>query len=769
MSMKFSLYKSVLLFCCVFVGTVGYGQDFRMKQANKLYSKMAYYYAAEAFEDVLSRGTDSMIVAAKLADCYDKMEVNNRAALWYQFLEDKATLSKSQLFRYALVLGQLKDYALAYDKFVEYEDKFGPNDVSRKKIAEYYLLLIYLEHQKNCEVSNELTVNTAESDIGIAYYKGGQVLLSNATRTSYIVNRNYERMGNKFYSLYRSEVKDGQLDKPTRLKGNSRFHDGPVVYDPVNDVIYFTRSNAKGGKRVNDNKSTMRLKLYRAKISSKFKVTDITELSINGDNFSTGHPSISDDGKTLFFASDRPGGFGGSDIWRVEIDANGRTGDPVNLGSAVNTSLNEMFPYYSSENNLLVFSSDGHMGLGGLDLFFGYLDESMSSFTGLTNFGAPINSEADDFGMIIDKEIATGYFISNRYGGKGDDDVYSFKLHQQLSPNLMVHGKVFECVDNTKLLSGAKVTLKDSLGNYISHYTTDEDGYYRFYLSNKTQGKYYLEATMEGYNKGKTELNLSDFEENNLTLEKNICLPTKSEQQETDELILQVIVLDSKTQMPIDLASVVVFDDLMNQDLFRNFTGKDGIVQTSLINKKRLDDLVFRIRVEKDGFRTRVIDYAGVYDNPGVIRIVVSLDMGDLPSGGQEIIACDGKRYVLNPIYFDLDKHNIRPDAALELNKIVELLNNCPEMRMEIGSHTDCRHSYSYNENLSNRRAQSTLDYIASRISNPSRLSAKGYGEHVLAVDCPCEGNVTSPCSEEQHQLNRRTEFRIKGVSSTQF
>lgn len=650
---------------------------------------------------------------------------------------------------------------------MEYENRFEPTDVTRKKIAENYLLVIYLEQQINSEVSNELATNTAESDIGVSFYKNGQVLLSNATRTSFVINRNYERMGNKFYSLYRSEIVDGQLSKPKRLKGNSRFHDGPVVYDPVNDVIYFTRSNFSGGKRVNDNNNTMRLKLFRAKISDKFKITDITELSINGDNYSTGHPCVSSDGKTLFFASDRPGGFGGSDIWRVDIDAEGRTGDPINLGSAVNTSLNEMFPYFVAETNLLVFSSDGHMGLGGLDLFYGYLDESLTSFTGLTNFGVPINSEADDFGMIVDQNVTGGYFISNRSGGKGDDDIYSFKLFEELNPNLMVHGKIFECVDNTKLLPGAKVTLKDSVGNYVSHYTTDSSGYYRFYLPPNFKGTYIIEATKDGYSKGKTELTWSGFKEDSLTLEKDICLPTKSSIEEQSDLILQVIVLNGATQEPIDLASVIIFDDLLNKDLFRNFTGMDGIVQTSLINKKRLDDLVFRIRVEKDGFRTRVIDYAGVYDKPGVIRIVVTLDKGELPSDGQEIIACNGKRYVLKPIYFDLDKANIRADAAVELDKIVQLLNDCPDMKMEIGSHTDCRHSYSYNENLSNRRAQASLEYIASRISNPSRLSARGYGERVLAVDCPCEGAVTSSCSEEQHQLNRRTEFRIKGVSSS--
>jgi len=209
-----------------------------------------------------------------------------------------------------------------------------------------------------------------------------------------------------------------------------------------------------------------------------------------------------------------------------------------------------------------------------------------------------------------------------------------------------------------------------------------------------------------------------------------------------------------------------VVDEVFNRQILGENTPASGEVTTPLRNKRILDDLIFRVRADKAGYRGKIVDYASVYETPGVIRVVVELDKGDLPSDGQEIIACNDKTYVLNPIYFDLDKYNIRPDAALELDKIVQLLNDCPDMKMEIGSHTDCRHSYAYNEVLSQRRAQATLAYIKPRIPNPSRLTAVGYGERKLAVDCPCEPTNDSDCSEDQHQLNRRTEFKVLSVGT---
>lgn len=764
--------KLVLLLLAVMVigfSNLSSAQMRRLSEANKLYNKMAYYFAAEAYEDVLARGVDSTQIAPNIADCYDKIENNEKAVAWYEHIERKSVLNSRQLLRYAMVLRQVRNYDLSLQKFMEYETRYGATELTRRKIAEHYLVERYAQDNGRYEVTNQSNANTNSSDIGVAWFKEGQVFVSNATRSNYLANRTYDRMGNKFYGLYIADMdEDGTLNKPSRIKGNSKFHDGPAVYDPVNSVIYFTRSNYVGGKKKFDPSSTMRLKIFRAEFSKKGKIVNIKELKINSDLFSNGHPYISTDGKTLYFASDRPGGFGGSDIWKVSIDENGNTGNPINMGVTVNTSQNEMFPFIEEENNMLFFSSDGHTGLGGLDVFYGYLNSDRTSVSGVSNMGVPINSEYDDFGFIIDKGLEKGYFVSNRSGGMGDDDIYSFKMLKNLDPVLTIQGLVADCSAPNTFLPGSQVVLKDANGRDITRTIVDADGGYRFLLDPSRKTKYFVEGTTTNY-----ELGLESFSTENLAddirvINKDLCLtPIGTSTYVAGELALKVIVIDKKTKQPIEGARIIIADEVTKQQVAREVSSVNGDYLTPIRNKRVLDDLIFRIRADKSGYSGKVVDYAGVYEKSEIIELIIELDRGDLPEAGQEIIDCFNNRIVLNPIYFDLDKHHIRPDAAVELDKIVALLNRCPNMHMEIGSHTDCRASYAYNDALSRRRAQATLAYIKPRITNPSRLKAKGYGEKELAEPCPCEPNNDSPCSEDQHQLNRRTEFRVLSVGHT--
>lgn len=761
----------LLLLVIVVIGfsNLGLAQMRRLSEANKLYNKMAYYFAAEAYEDVLDRGVDSTHIAPNIADCYDKIENNEKAAAWYEHIERKSVLNSRQLLRYAMVLRQVRNYDLSLQKFIEYETRYGATELTRRKIAEHYLVERYAQDDGRYEVTNQSNANTNSSDIGVAWFKEGQVFVSNATRSNYLANRTYDRMGNKFYGLYIADVlDDGTIKKPDRMKGNTKFHDGPAVYDPVNGVVYFTRSNYVGGKKKFDPSSTMRLKIFRAEISNKGKITNVQELEINSDLYSTGHPYISADGKTLFFSSDRPGGFGGSDIWKVSIDQNGETGLPINLGHTVNTSQNEMFPFIEHESNMLFFSSDGHTGLGGLDVFYGFLNENRTAVSGVTNMGVPVNSEYDDFGLIIDKILEKGYFVSNRAGGLGDDDIYSFKMLKAFTPMLTVQGLVSDCSSPDQYLPGTPIVLKDASGRDITRTTVENDGSYSFLLDPAIQTQYFVEGTKKNYELGLESFSTENLPEGTRFINRDLCLiPFGSTIIGEDELALKVIVIDKRTKEPIEGARIIIADEATRKQIASELSSEFGDYITPINNKRLLDDLIFRVRADKTGYSGKVVDYAGIYQKPEVIEIIIELEQGDLAEQGQEIIDCFNNRVVLNPIYFDLDKHNVRPDAAVELDKIVALLNRCPNMRMEIGSHTDCRASYAYNDALSRRRAQATLAYIKPRISNPSRLTAKGYGEKQLAEPCPCEPNNDSPCSEDQHQLNRRTEFRVLAVGQT--
>lgn len=743
-----------------------FGQSGRLREANKLYYKMAYYHAAIAYEDVLERGVDSTYIARNLADCYDKIENNAKAALWYDHIERRSVLNQFQLIRYAMVLRQLRRYDASLEKLKQYESVFGATEFTQTKIAEHYLWKLYAEDSERYEIKNQERVNTESSDFGVSWFQSAQVLISAARPTSSLRRRTHDRVGDKFYGLSYSLIDDeGNLSPSKKIKGNTTFHDGPGIYDPINNFIYFTRSNYIKGKKGYDQSEVMRLKILRAELNSNGRLTNIIELPINGDNFSTGHPALTQDGKTLFFSSDRPGGFGGTDIWKVTIDVDGSTGVPVNLGKRVNTSQNELFPYVDSESNMLFFSSDGHTGLGGLDLFFGYLNSEMTSVSDLTNMAAPINSEFDDFGFIIDKALEKGYFVSNRHGGVGDDDIYSFKMLKNFEPFLTVEGVVSDCINKT-LLDGVRISLQDAQGLEITNALIDTEGYFQFIL-NPSQQEYKLVANLEGYDELTERVSLDNLPQEIKVVRKDLCLGKNDDGLDLltgKQLALEILVLDMVTKQPIPLSKISAYDLLSENYLVNDFTDDKGLYYTVIEHKRNLDDLIFAIRASKEGYSSKKIDYAGIYLNNDVIRVVIELEKGIFESSHQEIIDCDGNRIVLNNIYFDLDKYFIREQSKADIEKIIQLLNRCPEMKMEVGSHTDCRASYVYNDALSRRRARATVSYIKSRISNPQRIEARGYGERKLAEPCPCEPTNYSICSEEQHQLNRRTEFTILSV-----
>lgn len=755
-----------ILFSFIMCGLV-FGQSGRLKEANKLYNKMAYYHAAIAYEDVLERGVDSTYIARNIADCYDKIENNAKAASWYDHIDRRAILNQHQLLRYAMVLRQIKRYDASLEKLKEYESLFGATELTQTKIAEHYLLEYYAEDSKRFEIKNQLRVNTESSDFGVSWFQSGQVLISSARQTTNLRRRAHDRVGDKFYGLSYSLIDDeGDLSSTKKIKGNTTYHDGPAIYDPINNFIYFTRSNYVKGKKGYDQNDVMRLKILRAEFSSNRRLTNIIELPINSDEFSTGHPALSEDGKTLFFSSDRPGGFGGTDIWKIAINNDGSMGEPVNLGKTVNTSQNEMFPYVDTESNMLFFSSDGHTGLGGLDVFFGYLNSNHTAISELTNLAAPINSEFDDFGFIIDKALEQGYFISNRDGGVGDDDIYSFKMLKRFEPFLAVEGIVTDCLTKN-LMAGTRISLQDAQGSEITSAVLDKDGFFRFILNASQHKDYKLAANLDGYGEAVELFSVDNLAQEKKVIRKDLCLGINDDGLDLfagNELALEILVLDKSSKEPIPLSKVSVYDLLSKNYLVNDITDDRGIYYSPITNKRILDDLIFAIRASKDGYSSKKIDYAGIYLSNDVIRVVVELDKGSFSSPGQEIVDCVGNQIVLNNIYFDLDKHFIREEAKPELDKIVELLNRCPKMRMEVGSHTDCRASYAYNDALSRRRANATVSYIKARISNPHRITARGYGERKLVEPCPCEPTNDSDCSEEQHQLNRRTEFTILSV-----
>jgi outer membrane protein OmpA-like peptidoglycan-associated protein len=381
------------------------------------------------------------------------------------------------------------------------------------------------------------------------------------------------------------------------------------------------------------------MKIYRATLVDG-EWTNIEDLSINGDDFSTQHAALNIDDSKLYFASDRPGGYGGSDIWVVDIEPDGSLTNVKNIGNTVNTESAEGFPFINNEG-VLFFSSDGHTGLGLLDIFATIKGEDGNTIVDVINLGVPVNSNSDDFAFMMNTNGITGYFASNRKGGLGSDDIYAF--HRE--PVLHVEGVVTDAI-NTNPVANAKITLFDDQGNQIAYMETDENGYYQINIDRNKD--YKIVASQDKY-----------------------------------------------------------IDD------YREFTSKNIQTELITINANLLLNPV-----------------------PNVVKLAE-----------------------LNTIYFDFDKHDIRKDAALELDKIVNLMQNeYPEMVIRIESHTDSRGNLTYNDKLSIDRANATYEYLISKGIDPARITEhQGFGERRLTNGCEDGSN----CEETDHQLNRRTQFIV--------
>ena len=417
---------------------------------------------------------------------------------------------------------------------------------------------------------------------------------------------------------------------------NSRYHESSIAITNDGKTMYFTRDNLIRKNRLGyDKKGTTHLSIYKATLDKNNKWTNVEKLPFNSRDYSTSHPALSPDNKQLYFSSDRKGGLGESDLYVVDIHGTSYS-QPRNLGDKVNTTGRDTFPFIAKDGTLY-YSSDGFINFGLLDIYKSDIlnDQNAESI----NLGEPFNSSFDDFAYNFDSDTEQGYLSSNREGGKGSDDIYTFNTYfcEQSIEGLVIDDKTEDPIP------GASVRLIDEEGKILKELETDANGSYIF---------------------------------ENLTCKKNYTL------------------LISKSDFKDDQKTVDTSDE----------NGKVISVNSNLIPL--------------------------IVDN----------------------------QIVINPIFFDFNKSNIRTDAQFELENIVDVMRKHPTMTIKIESHTDSRGRERYNLRLSDKRAKSTRDYILSRGIDANRIeSAIGYGESQLLNEC---ANGVE-CSEERHQLNRRSYFYI--------
>ena len=476
-----------------------------LEKADEYFDKMWYAEAADLYESFLTNNKDNYTyeVIQKAGDSHYFNSNMERAFYWYDILYNryKDDISAENIFKYAHSLKGTGKYARAkrlmrlYDRKVKKEGMRysieDPRTTPKEKVLDN-ILNTELEY-----TIRNIKTNSKYSDFSPMFYNEDQLVFASAMDSSFFSTRRYKWNNQPYLDLYVAKVNNESQEVKDAIKFskkiNTKYHEASVTFSPDNTTMYFTRNNY-GKKLKRDKNGVNNLKIYRSrKVDGEW--AEATEVPFNSDEFSTGHPALSPDGKQLYFVSDRPGSLGETDIFVVDVKEDGGYSEPRNLGPDINTERKEMFPFITDKK--LYFSSNGHIGLGGLDIYEVAFDDE-KGFQEVRNMGKPVNSQKDDFSYIVNEGSQKGFFASNRRGGKGDDDIYSFSrlLPEELNLNAIA-GVVTEQVTG-ELMPEALITLLDENNIKLKEVVSDKDGSFVFEdLDSNT--KYTVKATKEGY------------------------------------------------------------------------------------------------------------------------------------------------------------------------------------------------------------------------------------------------------------------------------
>ena len=630
----------ILFVALVLISTTLFGQTAKQKRAEKQFDNFSFVKAISTYEKLIDTSFNKYYAMRKLADAYIMLRQPEKALEIYKEVVKQENVPSEYYLYYAQTLRANGDYEASKKWMRKFKDAGNEQDSRVKSFFKNDDLASAIFNASEKNTLQKLNINTKFNEFG-AVELNDDIIFSSSRDEGVSVKRLYAWDKQPLLDLYKVSKEGASVAATKQLEGsvNTIHHDGPATFNSEGTKMYFSRNNYYESKKINDTQGIMHVGIYSAELVNG-KWDKVKPVNLNNPNYIVYHPSLSKDGKQLYFASDMPGGIGGTDIYVSNVREDGTLDTPVNLGNVINTEGNEAFPFIYNEEGMLYFSSDGHVGLGLMDVFAAVKDEN-NKIVNVINLGEPINSRKDDIAYNLSKDGFKGFISSNRKGGEGGDDIYAFTR----IPPLTLKGTIYDAVNNDPV-EGAKVLLTRENGEELAYFITKEDGAYEHLIPRDE--KFILKGSKEKY-----------------------------------------------------------------QDVAKNFSS-------------------FGLEKEKE--------------------LIVDLNIPMKPIEDVVILAD------LETIYFDLDKYNIRPDAAVELDKVVALMNKYPEMVIRLESHTDSRANDDYNVVLSNNRAKSTYNYIISEGIESSRITKyEGFGESQLVNKCT--NNVK--CSEEEHQLNRRTEFII--------
>jgi len=695
-------------FIHLFIGFMALGQSAiaqkELDRANSYFERAFYSDAIPLYEAMLAKRKSKKMVS-NLAEAYYRTYNMNASARWYAYLIENYGSDEDydHYFKLHHSLKAIGNYEKAHQLLQEYYQKKN-DSVQAKAVQNQATYLSNVEAIGDRFSIDNLVLNTVTSEFG-AIAIDSNLVYTASKKEGTSAQKLYRWNNQKYLDIYThplSQLTMGDSISQSLSKTvNTKMHEGTFAISKDRKTIYFTRNNFnKGRKRKDDNKVT-NLKIYRATWSGETWGA-VEELPFNSDDFSTEHPALSSDENLLYFASDRPGGHGSFDLYKIAIREDGSFGNPINLGSTINTEKKEQFPYIA-KNGTLYFASDGHAGFGLLDIFIATAIDG--SFSKPDNIGLPVNSGYDDFSISFDAEQPQkGYFSSNRPTGKGSDDIYSFEITKPLiieDCQQFIEGILIDKTTKQPIAEG-KVTLRNVDGTILNELITNQDATFRFPIDCGLSLN--LQASKSGYQESFKNIQGSD--ERNKVHDGTLELLSQQEIEKQEQLVEQRKKEQERIQAEREKERALVQAEKVKEKL----------------QKEKKERIAKAIKKENAIVKEK---------NKTVIKT--------------------------EEIHFDYSLWYLRRESRERLGVVVKTMKNQPTITIEIGTHTDIRGNASYNKELSQKRADAVKEFLVKNDIAANRILAKGYGESQPLVKCETEES----CSEEDHEWNRRCEFTI--------
>ncbi len=707
--------------------------DAEVREGDRYFRQMAYARAVEHYTTAADLGAVNEHVTKRLAESHRLLRNTEEAEKWYAILVKFLNVDPEDMYHYAEALKSNGRYEEAETWMDQYLVSSG-STTTRSNITGFARKLTQNPERFTVRATS---INTAYSDFGTAWLGDARVVFLSSRNEPVGIERRAAYNGQPFLDIHVANVTgNGDLVNVRPLSGNinSGTHEGPVTADADGGTLWFTRNQPVPGGFLRAASEVSRLGIHMARSTDREKYDVVEDFPFNSGEYSYGHPALSPDGSTLYFVSDKPGGYGGADLY-VSTMQGGSWSEPQNLGPSINTPRDEVFPFVGA-NGVLYFSSNGHPGLGGLDIFAAH-PAGNSFFASPLNVGAPVNGPKDDFAFIIDAAGRKGYFSSNRPGGRGDDDIYSFEMHSPIEQGFLVTGQVIDDEDEIPVIA-AEVLLYDVDGQQLAATETDGRGEFSFPI--ERDRAYRLVARLKGRYDGEQFLSTENIEQQQII--------TRDIHLVADAGIWMRGVASYKDRLGYIEGMTVSIVNLSSFHADTRTTDVGGSFRIRLQSNEE-----FEVLFEKEGFFSQSVPVSTVGMRQGIIDLNEARDLSF------EQIQL-GEPLPLKHVRWGKDNASLDPIARTELDGLAERLLVNPAVQVEVSVHSDARGNLDEELRLSKKRADAIAAYLATKGIPKERVDAKGYGATRLLNHCA----PGVQCTEEEHAVNRRTTYMVTAI-----